>query len=131
MRTYSGENKVMNEKAATGIGTPMSVPDFQHLIMTLSTSASANFTIKFQGSFADVCPAFGSAQSDTNRWDYVQIKDLQNNSAIDGDTGVAFAGSDDVRQFEINTNGLKWVCPVITAYAAGKVSVRLQAFSNN
>lgn len=130
MRQYSGEQLIMSAKGATGIGTPIFVPDFQHLMFTLSSASNANFTVKFQGSFSDTCPDFAAAQTNTNRWDYIQVKDYQNNAAIDGDTGVAFAGADDVRQFELNTNGLNWICPVITAYAAGAVSVRLATFSN-
>lgn len=130
MRKYAGESLIMSALAATGIGTPVSVPDFQHLMFTLSSASSANFTIKFQGSFSDTMPDFAAAQTNTNRWDYVQVKDYQNNAAIDGDTGIAFAGTDDVRQFELNTNGLKWVCAVITARSAGTVSLRLQTFSN-
>lgn len=130
MRTYAGEMIIFSAKAATGTGTPYSMPDFQHIMLALSSQSSANFTIKFQGSFSDVCPAFGSAQSATNRWDYIQVKDYQNNAAIDGDTGVAFAGTDDVRLFEFNTNGLKWICATVTARSAGSVNLHLQAFSN-
>ena len=35
--------------------------------------------------------------------------DLQSGAAIDGDTGVAVAGTDDFRIFEANINGLKWL----------------------
>ena len=120
----------MSAKGTTGIGTPEYVPDFMHIMMTLSSQTSANFTIKFQGSFSDSQPDFAAAQSATNRWDYIQVKDYQNNAAIDGDTGVAFVGTDDVRQFEYNVNGLKWVCATITAIAAGSVNLHLQKFSN-
>lgn len=130
MRTYTPEQIIISAKTTTGIGTPFRVPDLQHLMLALSSSGSGNFTVKFQGSFSDTVPDFSAAQSDTNRWDYIQVKDYQNNAAIDGDTGVAFAGTDDVRLFEYNTNGLKWICARITAIAAGAVSVRFQGFSN-
>ena len=129
-RRYAGEEVIFSAKATTGTGTPYSVPDMMHLMLTLSSQSSANFTIKFQGSFSDTVPDFSAAQSATNRWDYVQVRDLQNNSAIDGDTGVAFAGTDDVRQFEANVNGLKWICATVTARSAGSVNLALQTFSN-
>lgn len=129
-RRYAGEQLIVNGPGATGIGTPVYVPDMMHLLMTLSSSNNANFTIKFAGSYADTCPDFSAAHSDTNRWDYIQVRDMQNNAAIDGDTGVAFAGTDDVRQFEANVNGLKWICPIITAWSAGKPYLRLESFSN-
>lgn len=55
-------------------------------MLTLSSATSANFTIKFQGSYSSVKPDFSAAQSNTNRWDYIQVRDIQNNAAIDGDT---------------------------------------------
>jgi len=130
MRQYAGESIIMDAKATVGIGTPYSVPDFMNLLFTLSSASSANFTIKFQGSMSDVVPDFAAARSNTNRWDYIQVKDYQNGAAIDGDTGIAFAGTDDVRIVEANVNGLKWICAEITAISAGSASLRLQAFSN-
>lgn len=129
-RIYAGEQIIFSAQAATGTATAQYVPDFMHIMMTLSSQTSANFTIKFQGSFSDTQPDFSASQSATNRWDYIQVKDYQNNAAIDGDTGVAFAGTDDVRQFEYNVNGLKWVCATITARSAGSVNLHLQLFSN-
>lgn len=79
---------------------------------------------------SDTPPDFAAAQTNANRWDYVQVKDYEDNAAIDGDTGVAFAAADDVRQFEMNTNGMKWVCARITTYAAGNVYVRVKGFNN-
>ncbi len=130
MRNYTDEQKILDAKATTGIGLPILVEDFKDVLLTLYSASSANFTVKFQASNSDVCPDFGSAQSETNRWDYIQVKDLQNNSAINGDTGVAFAGTDDVRQFEANTNGQKWICAVITAISAGEVSLSTKPFTN-
>ena len=40
---------------------------------------------------SDTPPDFAAAQTNSNRWDYVQVKDYEDNAAIDGDTGVAFA----------------------------------------
>lgn len=130
MRTYTQEQIIFSAANATATGTAYKVTDFQHAMLALSSASSANFTIKFQGSFSDTVPDFSAARSATNRWDYIQVKDYQNNAAIDGDTGVAFAGTDDVRMFEFNTNGLKWVCATITARSAGTVTLHLSGFSN-
>lgn len=131
MRRFSEQFVILAAKAATGSGVAMKVTDWEHILITLSSQDSANFTVKFQGSHSDTCPAFGSAQSATNEWDYIQIKDYQNNSAIDGDTGVAFAGTDDVRLFEFNTNGLNWVTATITARSAGSANVKFKGYSNS
>lgn len=124
MRTKTPEQIIMSAKATTGIGSPILVEDFQHIFIELSSQSSGNFTVKFQISNADTMPDFSSAQSATNPWDYVQVKDLEDNAAIDGDTGVAFAGTDDVRQLEANINGAKWFCARITAISAGSVNVK-------
>jgi len=131
MRRFSPQVQILKAQAATGTGLTMLVEDWEHVLITLSSQSSANFTIKIQGSHSDVAPNFSSAQSATNEWDYIQIKDYENNAAIDGDTGVAFAGTDDVRMFEFNTNGLKYVTATVTARSAGSVNTKFKAYSNN
>jgi len=131
MRRFSTQFTILNAKATTGTGVAMQVEDWEHILITLSSQTSANFTVKFQGSHSATAPDFSGAQTATNEWDYIQIKDYQNNAAIDGDTGVAFAGTDDVRLFEFNTNGLKWVTATVTARSAGSVNVKFKGYSNN
>lgn len=129
MRFVSPEFILLNAKAATGIDKAMLVRDFQHILLTLSSQDSANFTVKFQGSQSETMPDFAAAQSATNEWDYIQVKDYQDNASIAGDTGVAFAGTDDVRMFEANTNGLNWICARVTARSAGSVNVKGRGYS--
>ncbi len=129
MRKFSNQFTIFSAQATTGTGVAMKATDWQNILITLSSQSSANFTIKFQGSQSETCPDFSAAQSATNEWDYIQVKDYQNNSAIDGDTGVAFAGTDDVRMFEFNTNGLTWVSATITARSAGSVNCKFKGFS--
>lgn len=108
-------------------GKKINVRDFSHIVVTFNTANSANMTIKFQGSNqSDV--NFSTAASATNRWDYVEIIDLQSGSAIDGDTGVALSGSDDNRIFEVNVNGLEWITVNLTAYSAGNLAVNAKGF---
>lgn len=121
---------ILNAKAATGIGSPILVEDFIHCILSLDTASSANLTVKFQGSISDACPDFSAAQSASNQWDYLQVKDLEDGSSIDGDTGIAPAGTDDNRQFEVNINAIKWLCAVVTARSAGSVTVKGALFNN-
>jgi len=130
MKNYLSEVAIFSAKATTGTALAYLIKDWQHIMLCLSSQTSANFTIKFQGSFSETAPDFSAAQSATNRWDYIQVKDYQNNAAIDGDTGIAFAGTDDVRLFELNTNGLKYVCATITARSAGSVNLHLSGFNN-
>jgi hypothetical protein len=73
---------------------------------TLDTDGGGDcaVTLKAAISFQEDCPDFAQAQSDTNRYDYVDIIDLEDNSSIDGDTGIELAGADAHRHFEVNTN---------------------------
>lgn len=130
MRAWLDEVVLFNGVTATGSYNWYKIDDWQHIMLTLSSASSANFTIKFQWSFSDSKPDFSAAQTNTNRWDYIQVKDYQNNSSIDWDTGISFAGTDDVRMVEFNTNWLKWVSATITARSAWAVSLRLVAFNN-
>lgn len=119
--------KILDAKATTGAGDGQLVTDFTNLILALDTASSANLTVKFQGSISDTEPDWTAAQSATNQWDYVQVKDLEDGSSLDGDNGFVVSGTDDHRMFEVNTNRLKWFNAIVTARAAG--SVTAQAFS--
>lgn len=121
---------VLDAKAATGVGSNIYVGDFRHLVISVATASSANLTVKFQGAIGETCPDFSAAQSATNMWDYIEVKDLQDGSAIDGDTGLAPAGTDDFRVFEVNVNGLNWFNARVTARAAGNVTVKAQIFND-
>lgn len=130
MRTFSDLFTILNAKDATGTGLTMLVEDYDHVVIQLTSATSANFTVKCQGSVSDDAPDFSASQVATNAWDYIDMIDLQNNASIDGDTGVAFAGTDDVRLFEVNVNALKWLCFTVTARSAGTVTVKAKGFSS-
>lgn len=114
---------VMSAKAATGIGNVLYCSDFRNAIVTISTTGSANMTIKCQGSIGQNSPTFTSAASPTNQWDYVQMVDLQDGNPVNGDTGVVLTGTDDTRTFEVNTNALDYITFNVTARSAGSVTI--------
>lgn len=124
------EYTILSAKAATGIGNTIAVEDFKNAVFSLATDGggTANLTVKFQGSIQETAPDFSSAQSATNHWDYIEVVDLQDGAAIDGDTGIAKAGADDYRLLEANINGLKWLNAVVTARSAGSVTVKVRVF---
>jgi hypothetical protein len=128
IRFRENAQTVLDAKAATGIGTPIDVSNYRHIILAVSTESSANLTVKFQGSGLGTAPTFSAAQSTANHWDYVQVKDLEDASTLDGDVGLALTGTDDVRLFEVNTNGLRWFCANVTARSAGSVTVKAALF---
>ena len=100
---------------------------FEHLELSLNTFNSANLTIKFQQSSQELAPDFNAAQSPTNDWEYVNIKDGNSDSAVTGDTGVSVTGTDDDRQFAINKDNVRWVSAIITAWSAGTVNAKVKS----
>ena len=112
------------------IGNNIFVQDFRHTIISLDGYDSNNCTVKIVGSIAETCPDFSAAQAYDNAWEYIEVVDLNSGSAIDGDTGVAQAGTNDHRLFEANINGLTWINAIITAWSAGSVTVKCKLFNN-
>lgn len=127
--------KILDAKATTGIGNTVDVRDFRNCIVKIGTASSANLTVKAQGAVASAAtpntpPTFSSAQSVSNHWDYVQMVDLEDGSAVDGDTGFVVTGTDDFRQFEMNINSLDYINFNVTARSAGSVTVEIVVTDN-
>jgi len=126
----SVEYTIMSGKGSTGVGSNIYCQDFRHAVISFSTTGSANCTIKFAGSIATDSPDFSAAQSPTNLYDFMEVKDLQDGSAIDGDVGITLAGTDDNRIFEMNINGLQWLNARLTAWAAGAITVKVRLYND-
>lgn len=123
MQYTQDPRKILNAAGANGIGTPMHVSDFKNVVLGLNTTGTTTATIKFQVSYQKDMPNFAASQSPANQWDYVKVVDLEDASAIDGDTGVALVGADDNRYFEAEVNGANWICAIISGWSQGAVSL--------
>lgn len=128
--------KIFDAQATTGTSNTIDVRDFRNAVVKIGTASSANLTVKCQWAVASSAtdttpPTFSSAQSVANHWDYVQMVDLEDGSAIDGDTGFVVAGTDDFRQFEININSLDYLAFTVTARSAGSVTIEVVVTDNN
>lgn len=108
-------------------GKVINVEDFDHICLGFATAGNANLTVKAQGSMQDNVD-FNASQSTTNIWDYVDMKDLEDNASIAGDTGIALTGTDDCRNIEVNVNGLARFTMAITAWSAGTMEVKVKRF---
>ena len=114
----SVEYNILNAVSATGAGNAIFVEDFRHKEIAISVAgmgAGDTITVKIQGSSSEDAPGFDAAKTASNEWDYIQMVDLEDASTIDGDTGITFADSNDLRKFAVNVDGLKWVTANITA----------------
>ena len=109
-------------------GVPVNVEHFRNVCFQLFSSGSANFTVKFAISYSTIQPNFAAAASATNVWSYVQVKDLQNpGTGINGTTGIVYSGTDAVTSCEVNTDYIRWFCPIITAQSAGHIFIEMNA----
>lgn len=116
---------VLEAKASTGASNAFFCSDFRNLIAGISAPANSTFTIKFVGGVGDTAPDFTAAQSTTNKYDFLEAIDLQDGSAIDGDTGVTIDNTTAAvnnRLFEININALDYVGIQVTSWTDGSVS---------
>lgn len=131
MRTFQDATILLNGATTAITGKVVNVADFRNLVLALSTSGSANFTLKAQGSISTTCPDFTASQSPTNMWTYMQMIDLNDQSTITGATGVASAGTDVNRSFEVNINLLRWFTVTITAISAGAITAQVMPSNDN
>ena len=121
----------MSAKAATGVGNFIDVKDYKDVIIAIVTESNSNCTIKCVGALGDISPAFASAQALDNEYDFIEMAQLSDSSSpIRGNTGVVLTGTDICKLYEVNVNSLDWLTFKITAYSAGKVTVRLVAVDN-
>ena len=127
---------ILDEKAATGHGTAINCKDYKNAVITIVTTASANFTVKAAGSIqgddlaAEAAPNFAAASTPTNQWSLIQMIDYNDGATVDGDTGVSSAGTDISRTLEMNINGLEWIDFNVTDYVAGKITVKVLLLDN-
>ncbi len=131
--TISDDGSGTNTWLRQGAGKHIYVGDFQDIVVTFDTDggADAALTVKFVGSVSLDAPDFDKAQSTTNQWDYVEVVDLEDGSAIDGDTGVAVAGADDHRQLAVNVDNLNWFGAIISGRTEGEVKITTLLTSGN
>lgn len=129
MRNYQ-EYTIFDGQSATGVGKIALCDDFTHAVASIHTTGSANFTLKFAGSIQESSPNFANAQSPTNAYDFVRLVDLDDGTAIAGDTGISSAGTDVNRLVEININALRWITARVTAHSAGAITVKIRLYTN-
>lgn len=118
---------IMSAKAATGVGNTIYCSDFRNAIVTIATAGSpaATLTVNCKGATGNSAPTFTSAASSTNMWDTVQMIDLQDGNPINGDTGLGFTATNEVRQFEVNINALDYINFDVTAFTQGTVTITI------
>lgn len=122
---------ILDAAAANGHGKPVFVADYDHLILALNSANNADLTTRAKGSIKEDAPDFASAAGPDNQWDFVQLRDLEDASALGGDEGLVLSGVDDQRMFEVNVNMLRWFTLEVSSYVAGNITAVLTARNNS
>ncbi len=108
----------------------VNVQDYENVQVDVDTTGNANFTLKCQVSNEDTCPDFSAAQSTTNIWKYIQLKNLNDGTSINGSDGIVPTGTDINTSYELNLNGARWLSFDFTAWVAGKVRLSVKGYGN-
>lgn len=106
--------------------------DHRHAVLSFDSDGGgdAAMTVKVVGSIQKQKPDFAAPQGPDNQYEYLQMLDLQDGSALDGDTGIVLAAADVNRMFEVNVNGLQWLSVIFTDGTEGELTVRARLFTN-
>ena len=122
---------ILDAAAVDGAGTEFRVTQYRHIVVAIVGTTLPTLTVKCQGSVLNTPPTdWEAAHSVTNVWDYIAMYDLQDGALVAGDTGVAFTGTADVRQFLINTDALNYLNFIVSGSSAGTVTVYVIGFNN-
>jgi len=123
---------------STSVSAGERITDYRNCILTIIGSANANLKIFVKGAIStdaefNKVPTFDIRSSNRNAtgnaWDFVEVVDLEDGTAIDGDDGVNLSGNN-VRLLEVNINSLDWLAVEATAIVAGTVTV-VGSFTTN
>lgn len=128
-RAHTDRQVLLNAGAATGVGTAFECIDFRNIEIDVIQAAFTG-TVQIAASNADTKPDFTASASASNPWAYIKCIDLIDGSAVNGGTGVVGAGTTSVRMLEANTNAVRWICPIITSYTSGAVTVAARGVGN-
>lgn len=110
---------MLDNVAADGHSQVERVENASHIGLSVAGNGTTpTFVIKVKGA-VEAGVDFTAPRSPTNQWDYIQLKDLQDGASINGDTGVAFVGTADVRMLEVNINGLYEYCLEVSGRTNG------------
>ena len=121
---------VITAASATQLTAALNVSEFRNVVITVGMTGPVNQKIFVKGAIGGSPPNFAASRSRTNQWDYVEVVDLQDGTAIDGDTGIQFTTTD-VRFFEVNENVMDWIALNVTAVVTAGLTNAQVALGTN
>lgn len=135
----SSRYTILNAAAANGIGSPINVSDYQHVLIAIGTAAASTLTVKVQGAIENPVPTsvgvsnvpdFSSAASVTNHWTFLHSFDLDANTGVAGSTGYPVSASTIFKTVKVNTSGLDWLNLQVSGRTAGSVTAWVVGYTN-
>src|SRR6266403_2684345 len=111
------------------------IQDMQNIDFELDTSGSASMTLKTaisagispssQNIYARTdLPNFGATVTAANPYSFAQVENLENYSAVNGNTGIVLTGTDVHASYEVNVNVARYCTVIPTAWTAGTITIR-------
>ncbi len=130
------DRKTLLTASATAVSAALNVADYRNVCLAIVGSTGCTRKVFVKGAIGAVAdgaaPDFTVNDVDrdtTDNWDYVEVVDLEDGAAIDGDTGVALSGNI-VRLIEVNTNELDFIAVHVTGAGVGTVTVTAASVTN-
>lgn len=129
-RENTKEIAIITNATTTATGNTASVVYYRNVGITVATE-SASGTLKFACSLQDAVPNFATTTSATNAWDYVDFTNFQNNTSVDGDTGIVLANTTGVEQLYVTGNNFRWCTALLSGTVSGTTTVRIKPADNS
>jgi len=128
-RENTKEISILAGVTTTATGVTANVAYYQHIGVTVATNVASG-TLKFACSLADDAPTFSDTASATNTWDYVDFTNFQNNTSVDGDTGITLANTTGVEQLYITGNNFRSCTALLSGTVTGTTTVKFRPSDN-
>ena len=124
-------NVLFDEAAANGWSKEENVYDYRHVLIVVSTSDSADMTLKVAGSILEQASIdFTSAAAVDNEWNYLALYNYEDAAITAGTTGIVYSGADSVKTYMVNIDAMKTLAVELSGYSAGKATVKLFGVTN-
>lgn len=129
-RENTGETTILSGVTSTATGVTASVVYYRNIGATVATNIASG-TLKFACSLQDASPTFSETATATNTWDYVDFTNFQNNTSVDGDTGITLANTTGVEQLYITGNNFRWCTAILSGTVSGTTTVKFKPSDNS
>jgi len=116
------------------VGNAINVEYYKNCELMVDTDgdADAEMDIYFLASYQKEAPDFSAAQSADNSYFKVMVKNIDSATTYAGSTGIAalINGNDYHSAFNVEANGIVWLCAIIDGYVAGEVTIKVKPNSD-